>query len=639
MNATEVTTIRKFYEPNGRFASSRSATSGALPQGEENRPDSREVLPGRRLQHQPLLRFSLALLDILAVNFLFFQLVRAVVLQPLQFYTTWEVIVWAALLLGVLTGVDVIGVWEFERSSKPRLWLQSAALIGFVVYFAAKSNEVVTAKGWDFSWLRPEVIKVTYWIKMLAPLSPGFTALYAVVVLWLLVLAIRTPRNAWLRWVPTVGALLLIGKTTSIFAPYVFAGSETGIAARPAGTLLYYLLMFAGPASAVAFFMWLRSYSLAFRLIPLTFHMAQIALHYMGTLPVASIYEVMPFGDMSKLAVSRNEGVSVFFPPPGEKAGSSYLFLRKLLVTPQSMYLNFGPTCGMYAIDRQSRRMRTLPIPGLMRDLQLSQRPGEIWGLNWLNGDFVSIRAEPLEVLCQRDLFEMGITTPYNMIVDGDRLYISNVTRPIVAEFGWDDPQNSCSLKLRRYLDLHSAGFTKFTDGAYGMHLDRETDHIYLVAGFMADENISAVVEIDLESFTISRSVRLTAGNPIFPINGRRSVWVPSYYTAEMHEISLDSMTVRRTVPAGPNLVSLVQDEKRGLFYGLCRAPGTLQVIEDASGRIVRSVYVGAKPEPLWFDRDNDRLFLASGTGIIEVDLPVFLGEDRQLDLPEFNSQ
>ncbi len=582
---------------------------------------------GEWLHGKPPLHLLFALADILAFNLILYELIRAIVLYPLKFYSLWEIALWALLFLGAVVSAQLVGLWG-ERNSWRQVSFQIASVGGFIAFVAVESNRVVTAKGLDFSWLRPEVIKVPYWTKLLAPLSPGYTALFFAGVVALVWTAHRTPRSPWLPLLPAMGALLLTWKIAQVFAPFIgWSVGGVGAPVRPQGTLVFYLIMFAGPAIAVVFLLWRRSFSLAFRLTPLAFQITLIALHYMGTLPVASIYDVFPVAVDPHIAVTRTPGVSVYYPPPGTKVDPSFLFLRKLLVAPRTMYLNYGPTCGLYAIDRRMRGARQIPIPGLMRDLQFAPGRDELWGLNWLDGDFLAIGAEPLAIRCRRDMFGDGLTTPYNMLVDGSRLFVSNVTLPIVAEFGWDNPADPCSLRLRRSLDLHASGFTKFTDGAFGMYLDRDTDRLYVSVGLVADRNLSAIAEIDLATFAVSRDVKLTAGNPIFRIAGRRSFWAPSYYNAEMHEVSLDTMKILRTIPAGPNLVSLVQDERRGLFYGLCRAPGTMQVIDDASGRIIKEVYVGAKPEPLWLDRENDRVYVASGVGILEIDLPVFLGE------------
>ena len=75
-----------------------------------------------------------------------------------------------------------------------------------------------------------------------------------------------------------------------------------------------------------------------------------------------------------------------------------------------------------------------------------------------------------------------------------------------------------------------------------------------------------------------------------------------------------------------PNILSMVYDRKRGLFYGLSRGSGMLAVIKDSTGETIKTAPVGAKPDPLWFDLDADKLILGSSLGILEIDLKRFLG-------------
>jgi hypothetical protein len=54
-----------------------------------------------------------------------------------------------------------------------------------------------------------------------------------------------------------------------------------------------------------------------------------------------------------------------------------------------------------------------------------------------------------------------------------------------------------------------------------------------------------------------------------------------------------------------------------------------LLVIDDASGDVLKRTPVGAKPEPITYDRDGDLLFIGGKSGILEIDLPVYLRDLR----------
>ncbi len=75
-----------------------------------------------------------------------------------------------------------------------------------------------------------------------------------------------------------------------------------------------------------------------------------------------------------------------------------------------------------------------------------------------------------------------------------------------------------------------------------------------------------------------------------------------------------------RSVPIGPFTTGVAVDERRGRVYvlsigfadargGLTR-PGTLNVVDERSGQIVRTLVVGAVPVTLAFDRRHDRLLV-----------------------------
>ena len=567
-------------------------------------------------------------LDISLVNLLFYLFLRACVLFPLKFTGLLEIIGWGAAFIITLYFSSLWLTWN----RKPALWRFAGQAFCFLLFAALLtwlSSIEPSAKGEDYSWLRPEMIKVPLWLGMFIPMSPIFTAVCVAVLGVLMGLAIIKPGHRLLRLIPTGVALILCYLVLKVFLPTLGPLGDPATSPPRTNALVLYLLFFAGPSILFSLLFWIRWFGSAFRLAPLVFHMTMIFMNYIGLLPAHSVWDVVPLATENYPYVKSLPGVSLIYPPPGTDADSSFLFLRKMILTPRTIYVNYGPTCGLLAIDRKSGSGRQLLIPGLMRDLQLAPDGKKLWGLNWLNGDFLVIDPDTLTVSCVCDLFNINLTTPYNFIADGDRMFMTNVTHPIVAQLSWHDPADACSLKKDRTLDLHQIGFTKFTDGAFGMFLDRPRRRLYVSVGLVTDANLSSMAEIDVDTFQVTRDVKLTGGNPIFPLENRHHVLVPSYYNADLHEVSLDDMRIVRTIKAGPNVVSFVQDSGRGLFYVLCRAPGTLQVIEDATGRIVMEVPVGPKPEPIWLDRESDQLYLASGIGVLKIDLKIFLAENR----------
>jgi hypothetical protein len=562
-------------------------------------------------------------LDMAAVNVVFYLLLRSAILHPLNYHSVEEIVLWGALLLFVLYVTYALQPKEIRR----RIWipiLQWGLIALFVKIVYALSNEEVINKGYDFSWLRPEVVKVPLWWKLLVPISPIFTCVFFLAVGLIIFASIKKPKSLFIPVIPTLLVAVLIWKIHQVFAP--FGSLPVKGVSEPVNKTSMYLIMFAGPPAIFCLLLWMRAHITAFRIAPAVLHMLLIGLNYIGILPVHSVRDIIPFTDSGGAVVRAIPGATIVYPFSGAKADSSFLFLRKMVVIDKTIYVNYGPTCGLYAIDRETLKADKLPLPGLLRDLQIAPDGKNLWGTDCTNGDFMEIRTDPLSIGCVKDIFEMGITTPYNFISEDERFYISNVTHPRAIEMSWEDKSEPCSIKINKSLDLFKTGFTRFTDGAFSIHLDRENGKLYVNVGLVDETDLNSVAEIDLSSFHVTRSAKMTGGTWFFPIDGRR-ILVPSFYNADLHDLSLDSMSVTRTIKAGPNIVSLAHDKKRGLFYALCRSPGTLQIISDKEGRVIRELPVGAKPEPLWLDEKNDSLLLGSAIGILQIDLPRFFKE------------
>ena len=571
-------------------------------------------------------RFLFLWLDVLLFNLFYFLLVKALIFYPLAYSSAWQILLYGLVVLAILLATEGMMPWR-DKPSAANLLVQVGIFFLFATIVTLLSNVEIAKKGMDFSWLRPEMIKVPYWIRLFVPLSPIFTVAYGLAVSALIWLAVKKPRSRALRLAPTLITLLLTWLVLKTFHPFGGIPLEPDTLPLRIEVIPMYFIMFVGPSVLFCVLMWAGWFSMVFRVAPLVFHMTLIFLNYVGVLPVQSIWDLDPARTGRSLQTTSIPGVTLLYPPPGANVDTSFLFQRKLVVTDRYVFVNYGPTCGVHAIDRQTRGSQTLPLKGLMRDLQLSPDKTQLWGINWFYGDFHVMSIEPFERQCTQDLFSFGLPTPYNMLVDGNRIFISNVTFPVVSMLTWRNPASPCSLQLEKSIDFYQSGYTKFTDAAFGMHLDKERNRLYVNVSLVEGKYLGALVELDIKTFRILREVKMTTAPPIFPLRGRNHVLIPSYYTSDLHEVSLDEMTIVRTLEAEPNLAALEHDEKRGLFYAISRASGLLVIIQDEGGETIREIPVGAKPEPLWFDRAQDQLFIGSAWGILQIDLPTFFGE------------
>jgi len=389
-----------------------------------------------------------------------------------------------------------------------------------------------------------------------------------------------------------------------------------------------YLFMFVGPLFLVSVLIWLRWFVMAFRLMPLAFHMMLILLYYAGILPVYHLGDVLPGVDSRPAYLASIPGATLMVSSPRLSEVPALMFLRKMLLAEDSLYVMYGPMgmTGLIRLDRRDGSMEEVKMLGLLRDLHYSDGGRQLIGVNWQHGDVLWLDADTLRESCAADIGQYELFTPWNLLLQGRNLFVSNVTYPAVAELRLEESGEGCHLTLVKKLDFFQAGYTKATDGAFGMYLDAERHRFYTLVGMLEARYLIGLVEMDLDTFAILRDVRVPAGVTIFPVPGSDRVLLPSYYYNKLYEISLKEMTLTRTLEAPASIFSLAYDQKRDLLYTVSRTAGVLTVFDYRSGEKIREVPVGAKAEPLVFDAQEDALYVGSKLGILKIDLEEFLG-------------
>ena len=575
-------------------------------------------------------RLLLLAFDVVLFNFVFYRLLRALLLAPLGIATIPEAVFWTVAFLATLLLLHTIRTFTRERFGG--FISQLGFFGGMAGFLCAMATKGMSGPNLDLSWLRVEIVKVPLWIGMFTRASPGFTGAAVVpggtasasgalagavegpgftgcVLLILAVLAwgcLAAPGNWIVRLAP---GLVVFGFGWLIVRTFSAVRTEHG----GADEYLFYLILFSGPL----FIFWLlivaRAFSIAFRLSPLVLHMLLVSLNYIGYVPAPSLSpEFHSEARTGGPARANQFGVARLLPADNATPPAPFNFLRAMVLSPESSFISFGPTCGIYSINRDTGALGQLTTRGLLRDMNWSPDGRYLWATNWKNGQFLAVDPANMKTTCVVDMFEDGLKTPWKTVVDSrsGRIFMSNVTPPIVAELKVVTGEDGCSISVVREIDFHAEGYTRFTDGAFGLHDGKEE---------------VGLVELDLNTFRILRDVRVTAGSTLVAVRGRDTVLAPAYWRDEIAEISLDDMRVVRTIHAAPTVLAIEQDEKRGLFYATSRTTGELLVIDDRSGAVLRRYSVGAKPDALRMDPRTDQLFLGGGSGIFRVDLPRFV--------------
>jgi hypothetical protein len=577
----------------------------------------RRPLRARLLQLAPraaCARLLALVVDATVINLLFYQMLRSILLQPLGLFSMAEVVVWIAAFVIAVPVLSLLQPWKGLRSI---VWIvaQLVAVGAFCLVVAAMAGAQLE-RGGDSSWLRIEVVKVPLWLGMFVKTCPGFTAAFILAALLLAWRRLATPRSWRVRAVPVVVAIgywLFVDQTFSIFSNNV---DKT------------YANIFCGPFIVFAILFVVGATVPAYRILPFALHTTLIGLNYMGVIPITQLApEFAAAASVGSDGVpgAHRYGVTRLFPANDEAPDASFSFLRKMVLSADRAFISYGPTCGIYSVDRDTGLRREFALTGLVRDLNWSPGGRYLWGSNWMTGEFIALDPERMESHCVADVFDYGLTTPWNFLMDGDKVYVSNVTQPILAEITLD--ADGCRTTLQRSIDFHTTGYTQFTDGAFGLYVDRARNRIYVLVGMLGGKFEIGLVELDLTSFTMIRDLRLAAGTTLVPVRGRDTVLLPSYYDDSIYEVSLPQMALVRRISAAPTITAIEQDEKRGVFYATSRTTGELLVIDDARGEVVRRLAVGAKPEALAFDAAADQLFLGSGRGVFRIELPQFWAE------------
>ena len=571
-------------------------------------------------------------IDIILINYIYYNLLISILFKPLGYSSTLHIAFWGIIfiiILFVLNQLNFLG----NQTSSNRLIYQVAIFLLFAIILSLFSSMAILKKSFDFSWLRVEMIKVPLWLRLFTTISPIFTINFLIFITILMWITIVSPKNRAILIIAGVGVITIDWIIIDTFTAFSNVSLKDFLLDKNDPIIdlkipILYFIMFGGPPLLFLLLLWMKSYLMAFRLVPLILHMTLIGFNHMGILPCHSIYDVIPKIKGPSDTIKEQPGVNIFYQPNDSYMNIYFNFLRTMVLTKERLFVNYGPTCGILSIDRESKSVEILYTKGLLRDMKLSPDGSSIWAVNWEDADFLVINPEPLSIKYSLDLYEMDLATPWHFIIEGKKILLSNVTYPIVAQLSIEKNEEKYIVDIEKQINFWDEGYTKFTDGVFGIYLDRKRNRLYSLVGMLESKYLIGLVELDLDSFEIIRDIRLPAGTIIQPVNGKNTVMLPSYYFGEIYEVSLDDMKLIRTLKTTPNIMSMVYDERRQFFYALSRATGYLSVIEYGSGNTIKKIHVGAKPQPLWLDRKSDQLFLGSSIGIIRIDLGQFFGEN-----------
>ena len=580
------------------------------------------------LRGRPVLASLLVWVDLLLLNLIAFQLT----LQTLLGHLDGLMLIGSALGMGLLIVLSHALLDTGLPKRRRRLILELACPALAMGFLIALQGVQHVAKGVEFNFITTELVKLPFWIYLLATACPYFTTLFVVGALGLTLGWRIAPTHPLIQRAPRY--LVWAFSLTVVYKlAFSYTGEGFGGFVSNASQALLYLFIFASAPGALVWFARRGYLLLASRLIPSSWILVTLFLNYTGVVPLYGWGELAFVSD--KDYIESNEGVRVIAEPPEGGLGRSFNFLRQIQRTPDRLFASYGPSCGILSVDLLTRKVDHLHIPGLFRDMQMLEDPHRLWAANWRQGDLILVDPVSFEIACTIDVFAQDIPKPYHMAWDGDTLYLTNLNPPRLFETKvsvstykggpWRGGPAKCELEIVRMLDFHEIGYTPYQDAAHYSYLHKESGKIYVSIGVLEDTYLMGMPEVDINTWEVTGDIRLPAGG-IFFNEVTDTFILPSFYYGKMWEVRREDLSVIRELEADPRSFKIAFDPHRRLIYTASRITGTVRVIDYASGETLHRLPVGAKSEPLDYDEARDVLYTGGASGIVQIKLDELLG-------------
>ncbi|MGB0592030.1 MAG: YncE family protein [Myxococcota bacterium] len=574
------------------------------------------------------LRVLLIWLDLVLMSVLAFE----VSLQFLLGHLGVVAMVGVALLGGGLIALMNALLDPGTAGRTKRLVLELICPVLLLLFLVGLQTVQNPQKGMEFSFITTELIKLPFWIWLLFISCTAFSVLFLLGAIALTVAWHRAPEHRWVVRIPRLIAWWFAA-TVMYKLAFSWTGSGLGGFLANAAQAMVYVFIFASAPGALAWFARRGYHLLAARLLPSSYILMTLFLSYAGMIPLYGPGELALTQD--SVYIEEHPAVSIIAEPPDGAVGRSFTFLRQIQRTPGHLFASYGPSCGIISLDMLTKEVDHLHIPGLFRDMQMLEDPYRLWALNWRQADLLLVDPIEFEIACTVDLFAKDIPKPYFMAWHGETLYLTNGTPPRLFELKanvtstsggpWRGGEAQCDFEVVKMVDLHEVGYTPYQDAIHYSYFHAPTRKIYLSVGILEETYMMGLVEVDVDTFEVTRDLRLPAGG-IFFNESTDTFLLPSFYYDRMYEARRDDLTVIREFPADPRSFKVAFDVARQLIYASSRITGTVRVIDYATGETLHNLPVGAKSEPLYYDEKADALFTGGASGIVQIDLARLLG-------------
>lgn len=535
------------------------------------------------------------ILAYLAIDFIFLK--EEGILNPFLF-----VLFELTIVVLIILAKRYLPVGSTRKSKKAIAFHYALETIAFIVFFMILPHiflNLKPEKGYSNLWYSMDWHRFwENWI-LVFKTSPGFFVCF-ITIIALLAVSQMSGRMIARIAIPCV-----------IFSYFIFMmrSASVLIDSEQRGLSIFALPLV--PAFALSLFKYNRAFS---RLLIAGAMFSLVGFFYFGMLPIKYW-----FGPPVYPAF-----VERIYPARHGQQEVPLMFNREMFVQAdgRSVFLSYGATCGLLKINPARKQLDgNIEVHGMMRKIWSSDETNYIFGLDDLYSDFYVFTKSPFKKIKTTDMFsEYSLISPFwfDMSPDMKNLYVLTYENSEVIHYSL----NGFDLKKEKKINLKQSGLTDFSSGGNIIIYDKETDSLLVMAGIVSWKLDYMIAEIDAKTLRIKKTMRLPkAGLFLAYIPQTRSIFSSDFYGRSLYEVDRDTFKVRRIIKGPLSVRSLVYDARRNLIYTGSYAQGDIQIIDYRTGKLLRRIFIGPKVTTLFLAPDLDSLYIASGSGIFNMDL------------------
>ncbi len=377
------------------------------------------------------------------------------------------------------------------------------------------------------------------------------------------------------------------------------------------GRTLFYMLFFCLPFLFACFGIfknWAR------------FFVRSLAVATCGVLILAFYTGLLPLTNNAE--ISSAPGVQKIYPARNDKSIFPLTYMRHIFVNKDETqaFVSYGPTSGIVKIFPETGKAKALRGLGLVRYFYTRDESPFIFAIDWIHAEWLIIDKNKFKLADSRNILDRTLIVPMNFIVTDKNVFVVSTEYPALTKFRRTPWEKLAQISFKK------SGLTKFNSGAWIAAYDEKKKQIFVEMGMVDLSNAFVVAQIDAETMRIKKTLHLPEGGlELLSIPEKRSLILGSFYSHNLYEISMDTLTVKRIIKGPLTCRNIVYDAKRNLLYGLSFSHGDFWVIDYATGKCLKRITCGKKPSVMFLSENKKHLYFGSTAGIYKINLDAFL--------------